>query len=102
VSGGLTAAALRQVWLVMEEPRDVRRWSGRIFAGFAWLGSSGRSGGDRERVVCGVPGLVFVVAGVVVQAAVEDADEPVRDGPEGLVVGGAAASLPVVERTGAG
>ena len=32
------------------------------------------------------------------QAAVEDADEPVREGSEGLVVGGSAGALPVIER----
>jgi hypothetical protein len=36
-----------------------------------------------------VPGEVFVVAGVAAEAAVEDADQPVREGAEGLVVGGA-------------
>ena len=36
----------------------------------------------------------------MVQAAVEDADEPVREGSEGLVVGGAAGSSLVVERAG--
>ena len=55
-----------------------------------------------EFVWFGVPGEVFVVEGVVAQAAVEDADEPVREGAEGLVVGGAAGALPVVEGAGAG
>ena len=36
------------------------------------------------------------------QAAVEDADEPVRESAEGLVVGCAAVTLPVVERPAAG
>jgi hypothetical protein len=49
-----------------------------------------------------VPGVVFVVEGVGSQAAVEDADEPVREGSEGLVVGGSAGALSVVERAGAG
>jgi hypothetical protein len=34
------------------------------------------------------------------RAAVEDADEPVGEGSEGLVVGGAAGALPVIERPG--
>jgi hypothetical protein len=33
---------------------------------------------------------------------VEDADEPVRDGSEGLVVGGSAGALSVIEGAGAG
>jgi hypothetical protein len=37
-----------------------------------------------------------------VQAAVEDADEPVREGSEGLVVGGSAGALSVIGGAGAG
>ena len=37
-----------------------------------------------------------MVAGAVAETAVEDADEAVAEGPEGLVVGGAAGALPVV------
>ena len=48
------------------------------------------------------PGEVFVVAGVMSEAAIEDADEPVRECAEGLVVGGAvgAALNPVLKGTG--
>ena len=38
----------------------------------------------------------------MVEAAVEDADESVGQGPEGLVVGGAAGTLGVVLGAGAG
>ena len=48
------------------------------------------------------PGDGFVVGAVVGEAAVEDADEPVREGPEGLVVGGATGSVAVVVGAGAG
>ena len=44
-----------------------------------------------------MPGEVLVVAGVVSQAAVEDANESVREGAEGLVVSGSAAALSVIE-----
>ena len=44
---------------------------------------------------------MLVVEGVASQTAVEDADEPVGEGAEGLVVGGSAGALPVVERAGA-
>ena len=36
------------------------------------------------------------------QAAVEDADEPVGEGAQGLVVGGSAGALSVIEGAGAG
>ena len=48
-----------------------------------------------------MPGEVLVVDGCGSQAAVEDADEPVREGAEGLVVGGAAGALSVIEGAGA-
>jgi hypothetical protein len=48
-----------------------------------------------------VPGEVLVVEGVALQTAVEDADEPVGEGAEGLVVGGAVVTLSVVEAAGA-
>ena len=48
----------------------------------------------------GGPGDVLLVGGVVAEAAVEDADEPVAEGAEGLVVGGAGGSFGVVEVTG--
>lgn len=48
------------------------------------------------------PGDRLVVGGVVPEAAVEDADESVGQGTEGLVVGGAAGSVVVIERSGAG
>ena len=41
---------------------------------------------------------MLVVEGLMPQAAVEDADEPVPEGSEGLVVGGSAGALPVIER----
>ena len=106
---GLTAAALRQVRLGMKEPRSVSllpactsprpNCSGRPCQR---VGVPACSGGDGELFVLGVPGPVFVVEGVGAQAAVEDADEPVRDGAKGLVVSGTASPLPVVEvpRTG--
>jgi hypothetical protein len=56
------------------------------------------SGGSAQLLVGGVPGSVFVVEGVVAQASVEDADQPVREGAEGLVVGRAASPLAVVEQ----
>ena len=43
------------------------------------------------------PGGVFVVEAVVVEAAVEDADEPVGERSEGLVVEVAGGSVLVVE-----
>jgi len=49
-----------------------------------------------------VPGVVLVVEHLVLQAAVENADQSVGKGPEGLVVGGAAGSLSVVERARSG
>jgi hypothetical protein len=49
-----------------------------------------------------VPGEVFVVEGVALQAAVEDADEPVGEGAQRLLVGGAAGTLAVVESSGSG
>lgn len=48
-----------------------------------------------------LPGGGLVVEGVVAQAAVEDADEPVRDGAQGLVVRGAAGLALVVVGPGA-
>ena len=51
-------------------------------------------------VVC--PGDRFVVGGVVSEAAVEDADEPVGERAEGLVVGRSASALAVVEGAGSG
>jgi hypothetical protein len=44
-----------------------------------------------------VPCQVLVVGGVGSRAAVEDADEPVCEGAQSLVVGGSAGALPVVE-----
>jgi hypothetical protein len=41
------------------------------------------------------------VEGVGSKAAMEDVDEPVREGPQSLVVGGSASALPVVEGAGA-
>lgn len=49
----------------------------------------------------GRPSNVFRVVDVVGEAAVEDADEPVRQRPEGLMVGGTAVSLPAVVGAGA-
>jgi hypothetical protein len=54
-----------------------------------------------EIVWFGVPCAVLVVQGLGSQAAVEDADEPVREGAQSLVVGGSTGALPVVERAGA-
>src|SRR5829696_7668961 len=53
-----------------------------------------------EPVLAG-PGGVFVVGGVVAQAGVQDGDEPVGEGAEGLVVGSAAGALAVVVAAGA-
>jgi hypothetical protein len=49
----------------------------------------------------GVPGEVLVVEALMPQAAVQDADEPVGEDAEGLVVGRAVVALSVVERPGA-
>jgi len=49
-----------------------------------------------------VPGNVLVVLGVVAEAAVEDADEAVAEGAEGLVVQVAGVAVVVVEVAGAG
>ena len=57
-------------------------------------GSKVSSGGGFQAFA--VPGGGLVVAGVVAQAAVQDADESVGQGPEGLVVAGAAGALGVV------
>ena len=55
----------------------------------------------KRRVGCAVgPGGVFVVEGAVAEAAVEDADEAVGEGSEGLVVGVAGGSALVVEARG--
>ena len=48
------------------------------------------------------PGGVFVVEGCVAQAAVQDADEAVGQGAQGLVVGVAGGAVLVIERSGAG
>ena len=47
------------------------------------------------------PGGGLVVGLVVAQAAVEDPDEPVGEGSEGLVVGVAGCAVPVVVGAGA-
>jgi hypothetical protein len=48
-------------------------------------------------VICSdVPGGGLVVAAVVVQAAVQDADEPVGQGAQGLMMSGAVRALTVV------
>ena len=59
-----------------------------------------RSSCRTEFVWFAVPGEVLVVEGVASQAAVEDTDEPVRGGSEGLVVGGSAGALSVIECAG--
>src|SRR5918995_2823639 len=59
-----------------------------------------RSSCRAEFVWSGVPGVVLVVEGVSSQAAVEDADKPVREGSQGLIVGCTAGALPVVEGAG--
>ena len=95
-------------WLVMEEPRGASlpvdpmgRAPAEVLAGPPDNAAVARLGGDGgELLVSGVPGPVFVIEGVGSQTAVEDADESVGEGAEGLVVGGAAGSLPVVERAG--
>lgn len=48
------------------------------------------------------PGGVFVVSGVVFEAAVEDADPPVAEGAECLVVGVAEGATSVVVGAGSG
>src|SRR6476661_3635542 len=80
---GLTAAALRRGSAGQEESRRVRFGSG---------------GG--RLLVLGRPGTLFVVAGVCSQATVQDAHQAVGESAEGLVVGGAAGSVLVVERAG--
>ena len=47
------------------------------------------------------PGGGLVVAGAGLQASVQDADEPVRQPPQGVVVFESLGALPVVERAGA-
>jgi hypothetical protein len=58
--------------------------------------------GSGDQVEADVPGSGLVVEGAGSQAAVQDADQPVRDGTEGLVVGGASGPLSVVEGSGSG
>jgi hypothetical protein len=54
-------------------------------------------------ILCAVgPGGVFVVDGAGLEAAVEDADESVAGGVEGLVVEVAGGAVVVVEGSGAG
>ncbi len=48
------------------------------------------------------PGGVFVVEGAGFEAAVEDADEPVGEAPEGVVVPVSGGAVLVVEGAGAG
>ena len=48
------------------------------------------------------PSGVFVVAGAGFQAAVEDADEPVGEAPQGVVMGMSGGAVLVVEGAGAG
>jgi hypothetical protein len=50
---------------------------------------------------CG-PGGVFVVEGVVAQAAVQDSHQPVPESAQGLMVGGSACSASVVVGPGTG
>ncbi len=96
--------------------RAVDRGCAPAGIGWSWRNpGSARSPGDQEsmraagigsggggELLLDVPRAVLVVKRVVSQAAVQDADQPVGEGAEGLVVGGAASSLPVVERPGAG
>jgi hypothetical protein len=48
------------------------------------------------------PAGVFVVGRVVAQAAVQDADETVAQGAQGLMMGVASGAVLVIERAGAG
>jgi hypothetical protein len=98
---GLTAAALRRERASHGESRPVRLLSDEGRPLMLWRSSGWQSGGDGELVV-GVPGLVLVVEGVVAETAVEDADEPVREGAKGLVVAGPTGPLTVVAGAGAG
>jgi hypothetical protein len=66
------------------------------------VGVSGLGGGGDGFCGSGVPGSVLLVEGLGSQAAVQDADQPVRNGTEGLVVGGPAGPLSVVELPGSG
>ena len=61
------------------------------------------SRGGRLREVFPVPpGGGLVVAGASLQAAVQDADQPVREPPEGVVMSESFGALLVVEGAGAG
>ena len=101
---GVPVLAAVKPWLRCSGGREVDR--GCAPAGLA---------GQEESRVCevlassgcglllfGVPGLVLVVAALRSNAAVEDADEPVGEGAESLVVGGAAGALAIVEFPSAG
>jgi hypothetical protein len=48
------------------------------------------------------PGQLLVVGLAVAQAAVQDPDQPIRQGPQGLMVGGATSPVGVVVATSAG
>src|SRR4029453_16024201 len=47
------------------------------------------------------PGAQFVIAGAVAEAAMQDADQPIAQGAQSLMVGGASGALLVVVGTGA-
>ena len=63
---------------------------------------AGLSSGDGVGCLSVGPGCVFVVGGVVLEASVEDPDETVPEGAEGLVVTVAVGAVLVVEHPGAG
>src|SRR5664280_2417942 len=60
-----------------------------------------RSGGSRDHSVL-LPGAGLVIALVAAQAAVQDADEPVAQGTQRLVMGGSPSPAGVVVGAGAG
>ncbi len=58
------------------------------------------SSGGLVEFVAGWPGNVFFVVEVTAQAAVQDADEPIAHGAQGLMMGGAACAADVVVAAG--
>jgi hypothetical protein len=58
------------------------------------------SSGDVSLRLLDGPSGRFVIEPVVVQAAMQDADEPVGQGAQSLVVGGAAGAVSVVVAAG--
>ena len=89
--------ACGQTWHVARAPVGVATSVTRCSrSDIPWFGVSSRRGVEFR------PGGVLVVEGSVLEAAVEDADEPVGQLSEGGVVGDAAGADAVVVGAGAG